>query len=516
MSHRLTRDHPGAAGGLGHACQGGTLVVLLRTPADGSAKCAVYPHGLESQLPHTPHPGASGGRPAPGHARGRAGVEMAVTASYREQFRHLALFYHGRGEYLAALAGFIQASQARGDAVFVAVPEGNAQLVYQELGVNSAHVDLVDTRPDLARPRSLPMKGRALDPQPCRARTGSAANELRWLLLHLPVSSSVIWRCSTVAGPSTLRPSLASFRPARPAVTRFLSRYLRGTPSWCTRSLVSTQRTWTWLTWPSWAVTRRGSSRRSRPRNPARIIPALQAYAGKHNGRHVCCIGEPIWPGRRAAEVQEAIRHEALINLAFRDSLVTVVCPYDSAGLPGSVITDAVRTHPAVIRDRQATASGSYLGPPDVPPRCNQALSRPPVRAETLGYSDDLHPVRSFVASRAASAGLTASRIPDLVLAISELAANTVRHTEGDGTLQVWHTRGELICQVADTGHLTDPLAWHRPPSDELLGGNGLWLVNQVCDLVQARTGQAGTTIRLHMRLNGNSPRRHASRQPHG
>jgi hypothetical protein len=74
---------------------------------------------------------------------------------------------------------------------------------------------------------------------------------------------------------------------------------------------------------------------------------------------------------------------------------------------------------------------------------------------------------------------------------------------------------GELICQVADSGHLTDPLAWHRPPSDELLGGNGLWLVNQVCDLVQARTGQAGTTIRLYMRLNRHSPRRHASRQTH-
>ena len=68
---------------------------------------------------------------------------------------------------------------------------------------------------------------------------------------------------------------------------------------------------------------------------------------------------------------------------------------------------------------------------------------------------------------------------------------------------------------MADTGHLTDPLAWHRAPSDELLGGNGLWLVNQVCDLVQARTGQAGTTTRLHMRLNGHSPRRHASRQTH-
>jgi anti-sigma regulatory factor (Ser/Thr protein kinase) len=329
----------------------------------------------------------------------RVGVEVAVTASSSDRFGHLALFYHGRGEYLAALRGYIQASRARGDAVFVAVPKRNTQLVHQKLGVSSAHVTVVDM-----------------------AELG---------------------------------------------------------------------------------------------RNPARIIPALQAYAGKHPGQHVCCIGEPIWPGRTAAETREAIRHEALINLAFRGSLVTVVCPYDSARLPGSVIADAVRTHPAVIKDRQATASVSYQGPPDLPPRCNRALSRPPVHAETLGYSDDLSPVRRFVASRATCAGLTPSRIPDLVLAIGELAANTVRHTDGGGSVQVWQTGGEFICQVADTGHFTDPLAWHRPPSDELLGGNGLWVVNQVCDLVQARTGQAGTTIRLHMRLNRHPPRRHASRQTH-
>ena len=70
------------------------------------------------------------------------------------------------------------------------------------------------------------------------------------------------------------------------------------------------------------------------------------------------------------------------------------------------------------------------------------------------------------------------------------------------GTVQVWRTSEEIIGQVADTGQITDPLARHRARSDELLGGNGLWVVNQVCDLVQARTGQAGTTTRVHMRLH--------------
>jgi anti-sigma regulatory factor (Ser/Thr protein kinase) len=109
---------------------------------------------------------------------------------------------------------------------------------------------------------------------------------------------------------------------------------------------------------------------------------------------------------------------------------------------------------------------------------------------------------------RAVCAGLTPSRLSDLVLAISELAGNSLRHHGWRREIQVWHTRGEIICQVADTGQLIDPLAGYRPAPDELMGvgGTGLWLVNQVCDLVQTRTGPAGTTIRLHMRLRRPSP----------
>ncbi len=249
-------------------------------------------------------------------------------------------------------------------------------------------------------------------------------------------------------------------------------------------------------------------------RNPARIIPALLAWARKHRGQHACCIGEPIWPGRTAAETREAIRHEALINLAFHDRPATFFCLYDRAGLPGSVIADAASTHPAVINGQHEAPSASYLGPPELPPRCNEALPGPPAHAVVLRYVDDLRAVRSFVASRASGAGLTPPRIADLVLAVSELAANTLRHTDGGGTVQVWATQEEIICQVADTGQITDPLAGHRIRPELPLGGEGLWLVNEVCDLVQARTGQAGTTTRLHMRLHDDL-KTEAARQRH-
>ena len=75
----------------------------------------------------------------------------------------------------------------------------------------------------------------------------------------------------------------------------------------------------------------------------------------------------------------------------------------------------------------------------------------------------------------------------------------------GPGTLALWATLSEIISQVNDTGQITDPLAGRlaRDPA-AAGGGHGLWLVQQVCDLVQIRTSPAGTAIRLHMYLNSN------------
>jgi hypothetical protein len=85
------------------------------------------------------------------------------------------------------------------------------------------------------------------------------------------------------------------------------------------------------------------------------------------------------------------------------------------------------------------------------------------------------------------------------------LAANTFVHTSGPGTLTLWATQSEIICQVNDTGQITDPLAGRlrRDPA-AAGGGHGLWVVQQACDLVQIRTSPAGTAIRLHMYLNSN------------
>ncbi len=84
-------------------------------------------------------------------------------------------------------------------------------------------------------------------------------------------------------------------------------------------------------------------------------------------------------------------------------------------------------------------------------------------------------------------------------LAVNELAANSIEHSGGTGTLTVWTNPEHLVCQLTDAGQLTDPLTGRIPVPPDALGGRGLLLVNQLCDLVRVHTSAAGTTIRIHL-----------------
>jgi len=232
--------------------------------------------------------------------------------------------------------------------------------------------------------------------------------------------------------------------------------------------------------------------------NPARIIPEVRSFTDKHPGQRVRFVGEPVWPGRSAAETCEAARHEALINLAFAQAEATILCPYDASGLAGAILAAALRTH----QEPAASGATARTWRDNLPPGCDRPLSPPPAQAEALSYDTDLMPVRRLVERHARRAGLSVKRTADLVLAANEIAANTLSHTAAGGVVHVWHTGAEIVCQVDDSGHITDPLAGRvRHGLDDR--GHGLWLVNHVCDLVELRSGGAGTTVRLHIRRPG-------------
>jgi anti-sigma regulatory factor (Ser/Thr protein kinase) len=233
-------------------------------------------------------------------------------------------------------------------------------------------------------------------------------------------------------------------------------------------------------------------------RNPARIIPAVFAMLQTHRGRTLHLVGEPVWPGRSRAEIQEATRHEALINLAWTGEAIRVLCPYDATRLDDAVLRDAERTHPWVIRHRAIGPSGAFAGA-SLPAGTDSALASPPAHSVTLRFGlSELSAVRALVGRRAHAAGLGRDRTDDLVIAVNEVATNAVKYTPEGGVLRIWSSDQELICQLDDLGHITDPLAGRQRPVAGTAGGIGLWMVNQLCDLVEVRTTARGTTIRLH------------------
>ena len=236
--------------------------------------------------------------------------------------------------------------------------------------------------------------------------------------------------------------------------------------------------------------------------NPARIIPVLRAFADAHAGRPVRFLQELAWAARTSAEQCEAIRHEALINLAFAAAPVRVLCSYDGAQLDPAIIRSAMSTHPVFVADGTAEPSHAYDGGSVFPDEWNQPLRRPPDGAAALAYRADLASVRAYAASQATSLGLPPDRVLDLVLAVGELAANTFLYTDADGVLTIWAAEDELVCQVQDSGHIADPLAGRWRPGAGAGSGHGLWLVHQVCDLVELRSAPGETVIRLHMRLD--------------
>ncbi len=244
--------------------------------------------------------------------------------------------------------------------------------------------------------------------------------------------------------------------------------------------------------------------------NPARIIPEWESFLDGQEahgsrgalgvGEPALGIGEPVWPGRRAVEIEECAIHEQLLDHAFSGRASwSLVCPYDLDGLEDEVIETAQRSHAFAYADGVSSANSRFVegtGRPALsgtlpPPACGPVY--------TMDFREaDLARVRRFVAACAERGHLGEDARGDLVLAVSELAANSVQYGGGGGRCRVWSEGDMMLCEVSDSGHITSPLVGRVRPTPEQIGGRGLWVVNQLCELVQIRSGEDGTVVRIH------------------
>jgi anti-sigma regulatory factor (Ser/Thr protein kinase) len=239
--------------------------------------------------------------------------------------------------------------------------------------------------------------------------------------------------------------------------------------------------------------------------NPARIIPAWRDFVNRHGGtgRRLRGIGEPIWNGRTPVELIECQRHESLLNTAFATGDPWwLLCPYDTVAMDPAVIDEARRSHPYLTDGATSHKSNDYRGlvacgaPFDVP------LPEPGSVVHELAFDAfNLVEVRGLAGRFAAEAGLGSSNTAHFVLAANEVATNSVVHGGGKGAFRIWRDAAVLSCEVRDAGRIDKPLVDRELSAADAYGSRGLWLANQLCDLVQIRSLPGGTAVRLHMWL---------------
>ncbi len=241
--------------------------------------------------------------------------------------------------------------------------------------------------------------------------------------------------------------------------------------------------------------------------NPARIIPAWQGFVDRHGSAasRLRGIGEPIWKGRSADELVECQRHEALLNAAFESGRPWwLLCPYNSAELPLEVIYEAEHSHQFIhaaddVQESEDFAAGSVLRPP-----LNSTLPDPraPITWQMRFERADLAILRGRVFRDAQGAGLSSLRARGIALALNEVASNSVVHGGGGGVVRMWNETDRLICEIRDHGSFNLPLVDRQRPGSDASASRGLWTANQLCDLVQIRSDDGGTIVRLHMELD--------------
>jgi anti-sigma regulatory factor (Ser/Thr protein kinase) len=197
---------------------------------------------------------------------------------------------------------------------------------------------------------------------------------------------------------------------------------------------------------------------------------------------------------RTPAESDKWILYEALVNPAFSQQPVTLVCGLDARDQPDSVMAGLWETHPRTLNG--GWSDNDRLDDPRTVVRARTPVPREAPRLTQLPVDIEARALRNRLLAETAAAGVSEVAAGELLIAVGEILANAHRYGGGVRSVRYGSTDGRFVCEVADHGPgLDDPLAGYLPPRPGR--GAGLWVARQLTRELDMLSTERGLTMRL-------------------
>ena len=237
-------------------------------------------------------------------------------------------------------------------------------------------------------------------------------------------------------------------------------------------------------------------------RYPSRSVAHWIAFADRceATGQPARLLISPAYGHRPVAVRRQEQFADALVNMAVgADTDLWVRCSFDTDHLDADRTDEIEACHSLLEHEGAYEGSTGYAGLAHVRHLFAERLVDPagPARTFVVSRHSDLAAARTTIREETARAKLPAEDAEAVVLAVHEAALNALNHGGGTCHLCVWRTAARLVCEVRSVHRLRDPMAGHRLALLDDDHGRGLWLANQLCDLVEIRSGRWGTAVRI-------------------
>ena len=232
-----------------------------------------------------------------------------------------------------------------------------------------------------------------------------------------------------------------------------------------------------------------------RPEATIATYDALVNQLVEEGASTVRLFGElPIWTSPDRSAAWEL--YEAVLNRAFADRPVSMICGYDTREQPAASLDGAWRTHPRVLAD-------AWEDNPRYEDPAHLVAALTPRAQSVAGLLElpvdlDREAFRARLRRELADLRVAPAHAEKLVLAATEVFNNATAHGHGARSQRVGRLGGLIVWELSDNGPgFDDPLAGYLPPGTANASGSGLWQVRQLTRRVQFLALPAGFTTRL-------------------